>query len=247
MPVKFGSTAYYARLARRRANTAIRTLNEIASNPTKSTNERATARRLEAEIKRQYKATFKNQGVTRSGKKKYASQADIEQATARINSLANTSKIARGKNGAKNLFTQDQINMATRRDMDNAANPSMYTKAQVKAFYRATQKIWQNPDGMTDQTQINKRIMEYFGTKDLAVAMELALSTPGAQKALRLQELGEMDKSQWTQEQREFYERAMSEDTSDDRQGSPPEQIYVYQFDPELTYEQNVQLATQEG
>ena len=89
--------------------------------------------------------------------------------------------------------------------------------------------------------------MDYFGTKDLAVAMELAVSTPGAQKALRLQELSDTDKSQWTQEQREFYERAMAEDTSDDKQGSPPEQIYVYQFDPELTYEQNVQLATQEG
>ena len=117
----------------------------------------------------------------------------------------------------------------------------------MKAFYRATQKIWQNPNGLTDQTKINKKIMDYFGTKDLAVAMELALSTPGAQKALRLQELANTDKSTWTQEQREFYERAMAEDTSDDKQGSPPEQIYVYQFDPELTYEKNIQLATQEG
>ena len=131
--------------------------------------------------------------------------------------------------------------------MDTATNPSMYTTEQVKAFYRATQKIWQNPNGLSDQTKVNKKILDSFGAKDLAVAMELALSTPGAQKALRLQELADTDKSQWTQEQREFYERAMAEDTSDDKQGSPPEQIYVYQFDPELTYEQNVQLATQEG
>lgn len=247
MPVKYGSTAYYAKLARRRANNAIRELNRIASSPSATTNERATARRLESELKRQYKSTFKYQGLDKNGKRKIASQADIEQATARINSLANTSKIARGRNGAKNLFTQDQINMATRRGMDTATNPSMYTKAQVKAFYRATQKIWQNQNGLTDQTKINKKIMDYFGTKDLAVAMELALSTPGAQKALRLQELAETDISKWTQEQREFYERAIAEDTSDDKQGSPPEQIYVYQFDPELTYEQNVQLATQEG
>lgn len=246
MPVKYGSTAYYAKLARRRANNAIRVLNRISSDPMAATNERATARRLESELKRQYKATFKNQGVTKSGNRKVASQADIEQATARINSLANTSKIARGRNGAKNLFTQDQINMATRRGTD-ATNPSIYTKAQVKAFYRATQKIWQNPNGLTDQTKISKKIMDYFGTDNLAVAMELALSTSGAQKALRLQELADTDRSQWTEEQRKFYERAMSEDTSDDKQGSPPEQIYVYQFDPELTYEQNVQLATQEG
>ena len=137
--------------------------------------------------------------------------------------------------------------MATRRGTDAATSPSIYTKAQVKAFYRATQKIWQNPNGLTDQSKINKKIMDYFGTDNLAVAMELALSTPGAQKALRLQELADTDKSQWTEEQRKFYERAMAEDTSDDKQGSPPEQIYVYQFDPELTYEQNVQLATQEG
>lgn len=247
MPVKYGSTAYYAKLARRRANNAIRELNRIASDPTAAINERATARRLESELKRQYKATYKYQGLTNSGNRKIASQADIEQATARINSLANTSKIARGRNGAKNLFTQDQINMATRRGTDAATNPSIYTKAQVKAFYRATQKIWQNPNGLTDQSKINKKIMDYFGTDNLAVAMELALSTPGAQKALRLQELADTDKSQWTEEQRKFYERAMSEDTSDDKQGSPPEQIYVYQFDPELTYEQNVKLATQEG
>ena len=247
MPVKYGSTAYYAKLARRRANNAIRELNRIASDPSAAINERATARRLESELKRQYKATYKYQGLTNSGKRKIASQSDIEQATARINSLANTSKIARGKKGAKNLFTQDQINMATRRGTDTATNPSIYTKAQVKAFYRATQKIWQNPNGLTDQSKINKKIMDYFGTDNLAVAMELALSSPGAQKALRLQELADTDKSKWTEEQRKFYERAMAEDTSDDKQGSPPEQIYVYQFDPELTYEQNMQLATQEG
>ena len=50
MPVKYGSTAYYAKLARRRANNAIRELNRIASNPSATTNERATARRLVSEL-----------------------------------------------------------------------------------------------------------------------------------------------------------------------------------------------------
>ena len=62
MPVKYGSTAYYAKLARRRANNAIRELNRIASDPMAAANERATARRREAELKRQDHGACQNQG-----------------------------------------------------------------------------------------------------------------------------------------------------------------------------------------
>lgn len=75
---------------------------------------------------------------------------------------------AAGAQARKNKFTEQLINMAS------IAGPtvSIYSKAQVTAFYRWTQDAWVN----TDLTNINQSILDYYGkeagTNDLAEIFE---------------------------------------------------------------------------
>lgn len=73
-----------------------------------------------------------------------------------------------GAQARKNKFTQNQINLASKKDSEG----SVYTRAQVTVFYRFTQDAWIN----TDLTNINQSILDYYGktagSDDLATIFE---------------------------------------------------------------------------
>lgn len=234
MPSKKGTTAYIARLSRIKGKRTIERLGKIISNPKSSAGQKLVAKATSEQIKKAINNTYLGRKPL-TGKQLQA----VKMATANIESLVAGSKIATGKYGAANLATQFQLNLATKRyngadaALERASNPSMYSREQVKIFYRVTQSIWQNQDGTpTDTSQINKRIMKYFHTASLETAFERAMSNPSVKLALEIAE-GKIDQnSNLTEEQRKFYERAESADNEQDSQRSPDYLVYVVQFDP---------------
>lgn len=107
-------------------------------------------------------------------------------------------------------FTQNQIKLAS---VDNPS--SMYTKAEVKIFYRATQKAWQR-EGVPI-TARNEAILEYYGRPNLAAFIQEVLDVN--QSAVKASELNPYN--HMTEEQREEYEKAQRADTADGEKGSP--------------------------
>lgn len=242
MPSKKGTTAYIARLSRNKGKRAIERLGKIISNPKSSAGQKLVAKATSEQIKKAINNTYLGRKPL-TGKQIQA----IKIASAQIESLVAGSKIATGKHGAANLATQFQLNLATKRykgadaALQQASNPSVYSREEVKTFYRVTQRIWQNDDGMpTDPAVINKRIMKYFRTDSLETAFKRAMSQPSVQHALEIAE-GKIDQNaQLTAEQRQFYERAESTDTDQDAQRSPEYLVYVVQFDPNRDWREQI-------
>lgn len=234
MPSKKGSTAYLARLSRVKGKRAIVRLAKMINDPNVSVGQKLVAKATTEQIKQAIRETYTGRQPL-TGKQKQA----IRIASARIESVVAGSKIATGKYGAANLATQFQLNLATKRytgtdaAKEQAANPSIYSREEVKTFYRVTQKIWQNADGTpTDTSQINKRIMKYFRTASLETAFKRAMSQPSVKYALEIAE-GKIDQNaELTEEQRAFYEHAESTDNEQDSQVSPDYLVFVVQFDP---------------
>ena len=243
MPSKKGSTAYLARLSRVKGKRAIVRLAKMINDPNVSVGQKLVAKATTEQIKQAIRETYTGRQPL-IGKQKQA----IRIASARIESVVAGSKIATGKYGAANLATQFQLNLATKRyagtdaAKEQAANPSIYSREEVKTFYRVTQRIWQNQDGTpTDTSQINKRIMKYFRTGSLEEAFRRAMSNPSVKHALEIAE-GKIDQnSNLTEEQRRFYERAESVDNEQDSQGSPDYLVYVVQFNPNRDWREQVE------
>lgn len=234
MSSKKGTTAYIARLSRVKGKRAIERLDKIISNPKSSAGQKLVAKATSEQIKQAINETYLGRKPL-TGKQLQA----VKIASANIESLVAGSKIATGRYGAANLATQFQLNLATRRysgadaALERASNPSIYSREEVKIFYRVTQSIWQNQDGTpTDTAQINKRIMKYFRTASLETAFKRAMSNPSVKHALEIAE-GKIDQNaNLTEEQRKFYERAESTDNEQDTQRSPDYLVFVVQFDP---------------
>lgn len=235
MPSKKGSIAYKARNARKQADRWIKNLSNIVTSKKYTLNERATARQMVNKLEEIRRQTYKPKGkATRE------SDSIITQATERIKALAKSAKISRGKSGASNLLTQQQINIASRKYERPEDNTSMYTKEEVKAFYRATQKWWENSTkvvnsfdtGVVDQSQINKTIMKKLGTDSLADAFEFITQRPEVKRAIVGYKVGEgkLSETEMTDEQRKMYEQLQTEDNSDTTKGSPPYVLQVIQF-----------------
>lgn len=233
MPSKKGSTAYLARLSRVKGKRAIVRLAKMINDPNVSVGQKLVAKATTEQIKQAIRETYTGRQPL-TGKQKQA----IRIASARIESVVAGSKIATGKYGAANLATQFQLNLATKRytgtdaAKEQAANPSIYSREEVKTFYRVTQRIWQNQEGKTDTAKINKAIMAYFRTPSLETAFNRAMSQPSVKHALEIAE-GKIDQNtELTEEQAKFYEHALSTDTEQDNEGSPPWLVFVVQFDP---------------
>lgn len=242
MPIKKGTTAYIARLSRIKGKRTIERLGKIISNPKSSAGQKLVAKATSEQIKKAINDTYLGRKPL-TGKQLQA----VKMATANIESLVAGSKIATGKYGAANLATQFQLNLATKRykgadaALQQASNPSVYSREEVKTFYRVTQRIWQNDDGMpTDTSMINKRIMKYFRTASLETAFKRAMSQPSVQHALEIAEGKINQNTQLTEEQRQFYERAESTDTEQDAQRSPDYLVYVVQFDPNRDWREQI-------
>lgn len=230
MPSKKGTVAYEARNARRQADRWIKSLSKIEADKSGTTlNERAAAHQLITELKKQKGLTYQ---LTHKPNQK--EQDKIKQASAVIRSLASSASMSKGKHGASNLFTQQQINIASRRHERQEDNTSIYTKEEVKVFYRSTQRIWQQPGELVDTHSINKKIMNALGTKSLKEAFDIVISHPQNQKVLEQIRLGKMRKSDMTKEQLELYEKLREKDTSDYDQRYYPSEVFMFDGSTDL-------------
>lgn len=241
MPVTKGSQAYNASLARNIATRQIAYFVKMSKSRSKGATKasRAAAKETAQQFKQLKAATYR---VSR-GKASQEEMNKINEAIAHIRSLAGSARIARGRNGAANLSTQMQINLASKtyRDergkVDESRNPSIYTKSQVKVFYRVTQQIWQSSSGPTDMTQINRKIMRYFNTNSLEEAMDRALSSKSAIKALAI--AAKQEDTKLTPEQQELYDEALKDDNEDNKTGSPNYLNFVIEFDQNKKWDEN--------
>ncbi len=159
-------------------------------------------------------------------------QKTINSAVAKVEALNEATKLGYGKKGAKNLFTQNQMNMATKKydnTWDEAANPSIYSKADIKIFYKATQRIWEGKEGNR-----NKMIMKYFGVDDLDEAFQIVMNSPQGRYARAIESAGynQNQLEGLSEEQQEYYKREIALDLDHQDEDSPEYLVYVIQFDP---------------
>lgn len=235
MPVRKGTLGYESKLTRRMAQRSIKQMNKIIKSSKYTRDEHDAARGIRDKMEDLVSQTY-----FRSRKPNAKERGVIEQANAQIRALTSSAKISRGKNGAANLYTQWQINEASKKRDAGEPNSSIYTQAQVKTFYKVTQRVWMNNDGApTDTMMINKRIMEYFNTNSLATAMERALSSKEAKKALAVE--AAQTQETLTEEQRELYEEALAGDTEDQRETSPAYLTGISVFDPDVKWNEQLE------
>lgn len=217
------------------AQRSIKQMNKIIKSSKYTRDEHDAARGIRDKMEDLISQTY-----FRSPKPNAKERGVIEQANAQIRALTSSAKISRGKNGAANLYTQWQINEASKKRDADEPNPSIYTQEQVKIFYKLTQRVWMNNDGSpTDTKMINRRIMEYFNTDSLATAMERALSTKEAKQALAVAAVQNQEKL--TAEQRRLYEEALAEDTEDQVEISPSYLTGLIGFDPVVKWNEQVE------
>lgn len=235
MPVRKGTLGYESKLTRRMAQRSIKQMNKIIKSSKYTRDEHDAARGIRDKMEDLVSQTY-----FRSRKPNAKERGVIEQANAQIRALTSSAKISRGSNGAANLYTQWQINEASKKRDADEPNPSIYTQEQVKIFYKLTQRVWMNNDGTpTDTKMINRRIMEYFRTDSLAIAMERALSTKEAKQALAVAAVQNQEKL--TKEQRRLYEEALAEDTEDQVEISPPYLTGLIGFDPDVKWNEQLE------
>lgn len=235
MPVRKGTLGYESKLTRRMAQRSIKQMNKIIKSSKYTRDEHDAARGIRDKMEDLVSQTY-----FRSRKPNAKERGVIEQANAQIRALTSSAKISRGKNGAANLYTQWQINEASKKRDADEPNPSIYTQEQVKIFYKLTQRVWMNNDGTpTDTKMINRRIMEYFNTDSLATAMERVLSTKEAKQALAVAAVQNQEKL--TKEQRRLYDEALAEDTEDQTEISPPYLTGLIGFDPDVKWNEQLE------
>lgn len=159
----------------------------------------------------------------------------IQDIKANINFLRNNSTsrtMFGGENRLQNYMTQKQLNLATKVQdyLDAMANPSKYTSNEVKAFYRATQDIWQGKSGNR-----NKAIMDFFDVDSLSEAVEKVLKSPNVKNAMEIEK--GTPESKLTAEQKKFYKNMLKGDKDQQAERSPDFLAYVVKFDVNEVWE----------
>lgn len=199
------STGYKAKLARAKMQRAVTRLEKLSQGPA-TLNEKAAAQATIIKLKEQIAGTY-SKGRTKQ---------DVERAINIGTRVAEYTKIASDKNyGMRNYSTQFQLNTA-------GTETSRFSKAEVKAFYRATQAYWFETNN-NKGVNINERLMRKLGIKDLNAFVKYVLAQPEVQADIQRLELQEKKKkNQMTDEEREQYERLVGDDYEPDKQGSPP-------------------------
>lgn len=149
--------SYLARNARRAADRAITNLERLART-TKNKYAAQGARQKIENIKAIKQRTYINNA---EGKRIVGrSNEERTEALEALKEITKSSKFASAR-GRRNLAsTQKQLNLAS------VGLPSIYTKAEVKIFYRATQNAWQR-EGV-DFHYRNQAILEYYGYESLS-------------------------------------------------------------------------------
>lgn len=164
-----GTLGYRAEHARRAAKRRITKLENIIrdSNYGKSLREWAegTKARIESAIQQTYRYN-ENGKLDRS-------RDDMAIARAITNLQEKTYEVAPNLRTTftkaeerQNAFTQHQMNMASVKE-----KPSIYTKAQVSVFYRATQKIWEKAG--VDVEDRNAAVLKYYNEERIQKGLPL--------------------------------------------------------------------------
>lgn len=246
MPSKKGTIGYVARQTRvkgtRALNYIYKQLKSSKLSPVQRQLTKAAAKQLTEAIAGSYLGR---------GKQTKRLVQGVQENVAKIESMVLNTKMLHGKYGAANFTTQQMLNMASRSykgedaALNAAANPSPYSREQVKLFYKSTQRIWQNEAGPTDTAQINRKIMQYFKTPSLEEAFNRAMSNPSVKAQLEISEnigrRGELDLSDLTPEAQKFYEETLAADNDQESQSSPTYLRPVVQFDPDKSWREQVE------
>lgn len=110
----------------------------------------------------------------------YNTEKERRQGIAGIRQIAEGGHISKGKHGLSNYFTQQQINLAQKKVLDENGNMvyarvSQFSPEQTQVFYNATQPLWEGKSrtgydqGITDTSAINKNIIR--GMQELGVKL----------------------------------------------------------------------------
>lgn len=216
------TVGYRAELERKKTATRIRALENILANEKLERNSRKKFENMVDEMR----AVSDETRTYKDGKRIVGrSQEDIEAALSRLTELNESATVYTGDRRRGFLFTQNQLNMAS---VD--AEGSVYTKAEAKIFYRATQKAWQR-EGIGEHER-NEAILQYYGRTNLAAFVEEVLNMNKlANDAAKV-----LDERRKHDSDDEGTEEAQRNDTSDGEKGSPTYMTLVITMEEYDTY-----------
>lgn len=216
------TVGYRAELERKKTATRIRALENILANENLERNSRKKFENMVDEMR----AASDETRTYKDGKRIVGrSQEDIEAALSRLTELNESATVYTGDRRRGFLFTQNQLNMAS---VD--AEGSVYTKAEAKIFYRATQKAWQR-EGIGEHAR-NEAILQYYGRTNLAAFVEEVLNMNKlANDAAKV-----LDERRKHDSDDEDTEEAQRNDTTDGEKGSPPYMTLVITMEEYDTY-----------
>ena len=216
------TVGYRAELERKKTATRLRALENILANENLERNSRKKFENMVDEMK----AVSDETRTYKDGKRIVGrSQEDIEAALSRLTELNESATVYTGDRRRGFLFTQNQLNMAS---VD--AEGSVYTKAEAKIFYRATQKAWQR-EGVDEHSR-NEAILQYYGRTNLAAFVEEVLNmNKMANDAAKV-----LDERRKHDSDDEDTEEAQRNDTSDGEKGSPTYMTLVITMEEYDTY-----------
>ncbi len=216
------TVGYRAELERKKTATRIRALENILANEKLERNSRKKFENMVDEMR----AVSDETRTYKDGKRIVGrSQEDIEAALSRLTELNESATVYTGDRRRGFLFTQNQLNMAS---VD--AEGSVYTKAEAKIFYRATQKAWQR-EGIGEHER-NEAILQYYGRTNLAAFVEEVLNMNKlANDAAKV-----LDERRKHDSDDEDTEEAQRNDTSDGEKGSPTYMTLVITMEEYDTY-----------
>lgn len=149
---------YYARQAREKGQRRIARLEEVISDRNISADIRSWAKQQKKEISSAMQGTRK---FSKTGKR-YKSKTDtyISNQIDRLNEAVNVVPATYTVRGNTNRIAEQQINMASSRTTEKG---SIYTKKQVKIFYKATKDAWYQ-EGIS-VAERNQAILDYYNSK----------------------------------------------------------------------------------
>lgn len=161
MPLKKGTPAYEARLARRRAQRKIDRLEKQKKETGIGTR---TAMNLQMQINDLEMLKQRTYKKYESQKRVYIRSSDeILSSIKALNSYTPSEDVDR-----KNIQAMRELRLATKKD---AIGPMKYSEGDVHIFFAATIRAWQ---GVKPEER-GKAIMEYYGVSDLASFIDSVL------------------------------------------------------------------------
>lgn len=137
------------------------------------------------ELRKAYKAAQVGRG--KKARTKQGMNEFYERMAYAKNVVKQAPLIRNKKNIGNFLYTQQQLNLASRKGGDNM---SKYTKAQVKVFYRVTEPIWTTRGKSLEETKNimgknrNELIMKSVGANSLEEAIDKVLNSEAAKTDL---------------------------------------------------------------